>query len=36
MEDVHDNHLLNLLKEKPLALLTDEERALLKKLTVKR
>ena len=36
MEDVRDNHLLNLLKEKPLALLTDEERALLKKLTVKR
>jgi DNA primase len=36
MEDVRDNHLLNLLKEKPLALLTEEERALLKKLTVKR
>jgi DNA primase len=36
MADVRDSHLLNLLKEKPLTLLTDEERALLKKLTVKR
>ena len=35
-EGTRDSHLLNNLKEKPLAQLTDEERELLKKLTAKR
>lgn len=35
-EGTRDSHLLSLLKEKPLAQLTDEERELLKKLTMKR
>ncbi len=36
VDGVRDNHLLNILKEKPLAQLTDEERALLRRLTLKR
>lgn len=35
-EGTRDSHLLNMLKEKPLAQLTEEERELLKKLTMKR
>lgn len=36
MVGMRDSHLLSSLQEKPLAQLTDEERALLKKLTLKR